>query len=111
MAHKIYGQNVTIIVTAENESGETWVINENIFYFSSGNYPIKFISNGNNYTELNMITTSRYYQLKYNDTKVADFDSDETLTTWISQAYRTVTFETAPTGDLLTWLQANATKQ
>lgn len=30
---------------------------------------------------------------------------------WINQAYRTITFNEAPTGDLLTWLQANAVKQ
>lgn len=30
---------------------------------------------------------------------------------WGSQAYRTITFETAPTGELLTWLQANAVPQ
>ena len=27
------------------------------------------------------------------------------------EAYRTITFESAPTGELLTWLQANGTKQ
>ena len=30
---------------------------------------------------------------------------------WSSQAYRTLTFETAPSGELLTWLQANAVPQ
>lgn len=30
---------------------------------------------------------------------------------WVSQAYRTITFETEPTGDLLAWLQANAVPQ
>ena len=30
---------------------------------------------------------------------------------WVNEAYRTITFETAPTGELLTWLQANGTKQ
>ena len=30
---------------------------------------------------------------------------------WKDPAYRTLEFDTAPTGDLLTWLQANATKQ
>lgn len=30
---------------------------------------------------------------------------------WYDQAYRTITFATAPSGDLLTWLQANGTKQ
>ena len=28
---------------------------------------------------------------------------------WIDEAYRTITFEEAPTGDFLTWLQANGT--
>ena len=32
-------------------------------------------------------------------------------TGWTNEAYRTITFENAPTGDLLTWLQANGTKQ
>lgn len=30
---------------------------------------------------------------------------------WKDETYRTVTFETAPSGDLLAWLQANGTKQ
>lgn len=30
---------------------------------------------------------------------------------WYNEAYRTLTFATPPTGDLLTWLQANGTKQ
>ena len=30
---------------------------------------------------------------------------------WSSQVYRTITFETAPTGELLTWLQSNAVPQ
>ena len=31
---------------------------------------------------------------------------------WVSgEVYRTITFATAPTGELLTWLQANGTKQ
>ena len=30
---------------------------------------------------------------------------------WHSEAYKTLVFDTPPTGDLLTWLQANATKQ
>lgn len=30
---------------------------------------------------------------------------------WVNQAYRTITFLEPPTGDLLTWLQANGVKQ
>ncbi len=30
---------------------------------------------------------------------------------WVDQKYRTIKFLEPPTGDLLTWLQANAVKQ
>lgn len=30
---------------------------------------------------------------------------------WTDEAYRTITFLEPPTGDLLTWLQTNGTKQ
>ena len=36
---------------------------------------------------------------------------DSSTRGWDKTAYRTLVFETAPTGDLLTWLQANGTKQ
>ena len=32
-------------------------------------------------------------------------------TSWINEAYRTITLAEPATGDLLTWLQANAVKQ
>lgn len=36
---------------------------------------------------------------------------DSSTRGWDKTAYRTLIFETAPTGDLLTWLQANGTRQ
>ena len=30
---------------------------------------------------------------------------------WVKDGYRTITFDEEPTGDLLTWLEANATPQ
>lgn len=41
----------------------------------------------------------------YDSTVVKAFDA------WTSQAYRKLTFDAPPTGDLLTWLQANGVKQ
>ena len=40
-----------------------------------------------------------------------DYSSGETQFYWNAPAYKTLVFDTPPTGDLLTWLQANATKQ
>ena len=44
---------------------------------------------------------------------VAGFNTgfNEYVFEWNNEAYKTLVFDTPPTGDLLTWLQANATKQ
>lgn len=39
------------------------------------------------------------------------YNTSGSITGWHNEAYRTITFLEAPTGDLLTWLQANGTKQ
>jgi hypothetical protein len=85
--------------------GETWVIDEyaDIIGAAYLEEEINFESNSTNYTKFSLDS----YNLKY-DTTIAYDDDDEA---WTNQAYRTITFETAPTGDLLTWLQLNAVKQ
>ena len=95
---------------------ETWVINDGCYGNNRDqSYTINFSSNGNNYTSLWIHSTvvpymEPYDGIMYNDTTVADVDVDASLR-FTNEAYRTVTFETAPTGDLLAWLQENAEKQ
>lgn len=83
-------------------SGETWLLLATVSY-SAFSEDISFTSNGVSYTTIN----SSYSGLKYDDTVVYDYNENG----WSNDAYRTVKFDTAPTGDLLTWLQANGTKQ
>lgn len=96
----------TVQYTVEPEpQGETWVINETpiedtMLYI---NQSIDFVSNNTQYSTIEIVTIQGC-DIRYNSTSVYHFS-------WSNQAYRTVTFETAPTGNLLTWLQANATKQ
>lgn len=49
--------------------------------------------------------------LLYDNTWVAHANNDHKPATWTNEAYRTITFDEEPTGDLLTWLQANAVQQ
>lgn len=88
-------------------TGETWVINENVSQALSF-VSIDFTSNNVNYSSLRSMKGTRYggYALTYDATVVYAANMG-----WTDQAYRTVTFETAPTGDLLAWLEANAVKQ
>lgn len=95
----------------EPSSGETWVLNETIPITSqgSGGYNANFVSNGTTYTYINF--DGKPNGIRYSNS------TDEILAyswvdnAWTNQVYRTLTFATPPTGDLLAWLQANGTKQ
>lgn len=96
----------TSIGTVENESGETWLLNENPNASTLPNTSINFTSNEMSFSSI------RYSSSPDNPAAILYGDTYAWSTgVWISEAFRTVTFETAPTGDLLTWLQSNATKQ
>lgn len=95
-------------VQVTKSSGETWVLNETLDVFD-GMPPttnILFISNGTQYSKISNsggITAS----ILYDTTEVYSYE----FQTWTNTAYRTLTFDTAPTGDLLAWLEVNGTKQ
>lgn len=105
--YKIYFGS-TLVYEKSVPQGETWVLNSSLsFGIKSWSYNINFTSNGNSYSNFSYNFTSPIASyLVYGTTNVYD-----TNTLWTSEAYRTITFSTAPTGDLLTWLQANGVKQ
>ena len=90
---------------------EPWIIKDN----ASGEFAttqIAFTSNGQKFTS---IGTNRDYGpivLYYDNTEIAGYEPGTGVRyEFDNEAYRTITFDTTPTGDLLTWLQANATRQ
>lgn len=82
---------------------ETWVLNSRISISSTPFY-INFTSNGQSFRRIVRTSAGLAYSDLSTDTIVYDLS-------WTNEAYRTVVFDTAPSGDLLTWLQANGTKQ
>lgn len=98
---------------------ETWVLNEipQWIGISSRDFSIQFTSNNQSFTLFRFNRSgANQYDLQYNDVVVNGGTWNNSLnrpnwTGWTNQAYRTITFANAPTGDLLTWLQANGTKQ
>lgn len=89
-------------------TGETWVLNDNL----QGQYDdrelvssIAFVSKNTLYSKIT-IGPNTDRELRYNDSYVWQWNLG-----WLDQAYRTITFDTAPAGELLIWLQANGTKQ
>ena len=85
---------------------ETWVINENPNASTLPNTSINFTSNEMSFSSIH------YFSSEDNPATILYGDTHAwSMGVWINEAFRTVIFETAPTGNLLTWLQANATKQ
>ena len=88
---------------------KTWVINKSPDVSTDMLVTINFTSNGESFDQFQVdaampgiIYLKNGYGLGY------QYDSSS----WsFGEAYRTVVFETAPTGELLTWLQANAVPQ
>lgn len=98
------------------KQGETWVIDENPDIINDGNYlnfTITFTSNNTVFYKLYSADYGGgyYYLFYYEVYNEGPLVYNKYYQAWINEAYRTVTFNTAPTGDLLTWLQANAVKQ
>lgn len=92
------------------QNGYTWVIKEEptmpiaSAYFE---YAVAFVSNGETFSRFYLGGKRQdYFGLFYGNKYIYN-----PMDGWINQAYRTITFEEEPTGDLLTWLQANAVQQ
>ena len=101
-------------VTGTLEAGgtrETWVIKSD----ASGEFAttqIAFTSNGQKFTSIGSVYNGGTVILYYDNNEIAGYDPGfGGVYEFENEAYRTLTFDTQPTGALLTWLQSNATRQ
>ena len=102
---------------------ETWVIKNNAPVdensYTLTKTDISFTSGGEKFVGIEIyddgiVALSLTYYKNDNTTKqpaAFDYSLGGTQFYWNAPAYKTLVFDTPPTGDLLTWLQANATKQ
>lgn len=91
------------VVVNKAGSGETWVLNNILSGEINAN--ANFTSNNTQYTNIELKDSKGDMEMTYSYELVYSNGN------WFDTAYKTVTFETTPTGDLLTWLQLNGTKQ
>ena len=106
--------NSTLQSAIQNiQTGGTWVIKND----ASGVFAttqISFTSNGQKFTSIGAAyDAGSFVILRYDNGEVAGYDTagGDVVYEFYDDAYRKLTFDTPPTGDLLTWLQSNATKQ
>lgn len=110
----------TLVYEKPSSSGETWLLNEtlqnnSLVYGKNSDWAV----GADEYSIYQSVeftsNNTKYYGLcNYDDTRPPVMTA-QSLTVynsgWTNEAYRTIIFATPPTGDLLTWLQANGTKQ
>ena len=89
--------------------GKTWLLNKELTINETATYNVNFISNQMTFNNLRLEhgkLENLYYgpELAYAKDPVGG-------ATWYDDNFRTVNFLTAPTGDLLAWLQANGVNQ
>ena len=84
---------------------ETWVLNSTIT--GNGNFTADFTSNGKSFYSIVVSGSRTTYGEKMGGNVIVYAKGSG----WNNEAYRTVVFDTSPSGNLLTWLQANGTKQ
>ena len=106
---KFYMRNGKLLQKANSL---TWVIKSDaagVFATTQ----IAFTSNGQKFTSIGAeYSAGSYIILRYDNNEIAGYDPGfGGAYEFDNEAYRTVVFETAPTGELLTWLQANAIPQ
>lgn len=88
---------------------KTWLLNEQLTIDETVTYNVNFVSNQMAFNSLRLESAklkNLYYgpELAYAEDPVGG-------ATWYDNNFRTVQFVTAPTGDLLAWLQANGVNQ
>ena len=108
---KFYMQNRKLLQKA---TSLTWLIKSD----ATGEFAttqISFTSNGQKFTSIGVDydDSGTFMILRYDNNEVADWDiyGEGAGFEFYNEVYRTVVFETVPTGELLTWLQANAVPQ
>lgn len=102
------------VTVTKGATGETWVLNSSITSsgaaaFENLNFKCASLEYDSIYvtTDDGSVSDVSYGNVSpYRFLSAYNGDSG-----WLNESYRTITFATAPTGTLLTWLQANGTKQ
>ena len=106
---KLMQGDIVVELVGSATSGETWYFNDTIGYIVS--LSVNFTSNGVEYnamkrTKFGFRIDDMTYLFGSDSTSAYDYKES----TWYDEAYRTIVLDEPATGDVLAFLEANATK-
>lgn len=114
---KLMQGDIVVELVGSMPSGETWYFNDTIGNIITSGFDINFTSNGVAYTKMHRITLREDKFVFFNVMRYYNSDTDAFAhayrydsNTWYNEAYRTIVLDEPATGNVLTFLEANATK-
>ena len=109
---KLMQGDIVVELVGSTPSGETWYFNDTIGSPEAGSIVVNFTSNGVGYKEMRKADYSKISRLYYHKTDggLSDYAYNYNADTWQNEAYRTIVLDEPATGDVLEFLEANATK-
>ena len=108
---KLMQGDIVVELVGSAPSGETWYFNDTIEYINILN--VKFTSNGVAYIAFykTFLPFMKMGTLEYQKSEGKDMAYSSTNNNpWFNEAYRTIVLDEPATGDVLAFLEANATK-
>ena len=110
---KLMQGDIVVELVGSATSGETWYFNDRISITDTGELYVNFTSNGVEYiafykrfeSSINLCSL-QYWTSSDEDTVYFSLSNNP----WINEAYRTIVLDEPATGDVLAFLEANATK-
>lgn len=113
---KLMQGDIVVELDGSTPSGETWYFNDTIEVISLNKLNVNFTSNGVAYTMMASVYIGRGKEFirvfQYYNSGSAAFANayNYNRDTWYNEAYRTIVLDEPATGDVLAFLEANATK-
>ena len=109
---KLMQGDIVVELAGSITSGETWYFNDTIGSPYNTSILVNFTSNGVTYENMVRIATKFSDQLVYRQTSegTQNVAYNYKTSTWYNEAYRTIVLDEPATGDVLAFLEANATK-
>lgn len=107
---KLMQGDIVVELAGSTTSGKTWYFNDTIGYITTI-LSVKFTSNGVAYNSMKRTQFGiRMDEMSYVSGANSDSAYDYKKSKWINEAYRTIVLDEPATGDVLAFLEANATK-
>ena len=112
---KLMQGDIVVELAGSATSGKTWYFNDTIGMPDTDTLNFNFTSNGAAYTRIYRYIMTSPFEMKLLRYDNADSGSKDTAYVygnkqWVNEAYRTIVLDEPATGDVLAFLEANATK-